>query len=678
MNSSPLNQIFPHIYLINLKRRRDKLDLMKFKLDKLGIQYTIFEAIDGLDPTLDQLTTDIWALYNNLSRGAIGLLLTYYKLLSEVISHNYPNVLFLEDDCNFIKDLNTKIIELKWHHTDIIYLGANQVFFDPTQLQDMLNGSYALSTHPMSRTFGTYAIAFKLEFCKRLYDVLDQCLNLKTNLESIDVCIHHLCNNLNMNSKIIYPYLVMPDVTTSDILSKRNQQSFCLVRKYKIEDYDYLSVNTLNMIRSHLHSHGISLRHVFWELYQTNPSSTPDDIIKQLNQSDPTFNLNLTLILKYLSIRGTINLVDFMELIEGSNTKFICIIPSYNNKDNYDVNLNSVILQSYPNYLFRIIYIDDQSTDSTYDLVQEKIKFNNQVKLIKQQVKGGQCVGRYIGYHMAYDMEVVVFLDGDDWLSSTEVFNVLNDLYLTQNFLKCTYGSHYIYSNPTCPKEITSYDSIQSTRSYPQEIIKSKSYRNYDWICGHLRTCRAYLAKNISLKDLIHSDGMFYKVATDRAEMLPILEMSGNSHLNTQIGMYVYNKVNSELYDTSYYKSDSPYATYRKEVVQHQNRRVKYDTLDNISSDHQYTINGSPEEILKLTKLIIQTGAAMVTSCMLKPTIYNHITTNTDYVAFIVDVNPHLELENLLELPSIRDETKLPNLANEVVICRFEHCDINF
>src|SRR5579872_3475823 len=327
--NSPLNQIFSHIYLINLKRRPDKLDLMKFKLNKLGVQYTVCEAVDGLDSSLDQLTSDILALNNTLTRGAIGLLLTYHQLLSKIISHNYSNVLFLEDDCNFIKDFNTKISQLTWDQSDVLYLGANQIFFDQLQVQDMLktSGSYMLSTHLMARTFGTYAIAFKLEFCKRLYDVLDQCLNSKMNLESIDVCIHHLCNNLNMNSKIIYPFLVMPDVTTSDIMSKRDQQSFCLTRKYILTDYDYLSVNTLNIIRTHLHSNRISLRHVLWDLHQLSPRNTLEDILKQLNQSDPSFNHNLTIVLKYLLSQAKIDLSDLMELLEGSNTKFVCVIP---------------------------------------------------------------------------------------------------------------------------------------------------------------------------------------------------------------------------------------------------------------------------------------------------------------------------------------------------------------
>ena len=53
--------------------------------------------------------------------------------------------------------------------------------------------------------------------------------------------------------------------------------------------------------------------------------------------------------------------------IEITQKPLVIVIPSYNNKDWYDRNLGSVFSQKYKHY--RIIYINDCSTDNTYDLV---------------------------------------------------------------------------------------------------------------------------------------------------------------------------------------------------------------------------------------------------------------------------------------------------------------------
>lgn len=692
-----LNDIFNQIHVINLKRRPDKLDLMKFKLDKLGIKYNVFEAIDGLDRKYMELCDQILEKNtNNLTKGSIGLLLTYHKLLQEVITHNYPNVLFLEDDCNFIKDFDnntSKIQQIKCNsECDVIYLGANQIFFDRDQQHQMLNGFYTLSTHPMAKTFGTYAIAFNLEFCHKLFKSLNTDLMSEFhNLKPIDVYIHQFCNTHSIKTIIMFPFLVMPDVTDSDINTGRDQKSFCLARKYKIDNFNYLSVRTLNFIRSFLDSHRISLKHILWGInkfdklgnikYCLNAvTSTLDDArVKE-------FNDNFDLILEYLVLDSSkrVNISELFELIEGSDTKFVFIIPSFNNKDNYSINLDSVIKQDYPNYLYRIIYIDDQSTDSTYELVKHKIdteNLSNQFCLIQQQIKGGQCVGRYMGYHQTYDSEVIVFLDGDDWLSSVDVLNTLNDLYVNHHVVS-TYGSFYIYHSDKIPKQIQSYGSIQGTRVYPDNIIQNKGYRNYDWICGHLRTTYSYIVKNIGLRDLIHSDGLFYKVATDRAEMIPILEMSYMNHLNTQTGLCVYNKVNSEIYNTSYYRSqsDNYMSTYRKQVVQHQNSRKIYDTFIyspiRLANNKAYTVCKLPtnsHETDELLKLINRTKVLIATNEILNPIIYNYITHDTSYVAFKLDVNQHIQLQNIRDLPCVYNTQgieSVDHVSNGIVICK--------
>jgi teichuronic acid biosynthesis glycosyltransferase TuaG len=51
------------------------------------------------------------------------------------------------------------------------------------------------------------------------------------------------------------------------------------------------------------------------------------------------------------------------------NFNFVFIIPSYNNQDWYKYNIKSINKQSYNNW--RAIYIDDNSTDNTLELVKK-------------------------------------------------------------------------------------------------------------------------------------------------------------------------------------------------------------------------------------------------------------------------------------------------------------------
>lgn len=50
----------------------------------------------------------------------------------------------------------------------------------------------------------------------------------------------------------------------------------------------------------------------------------------------------------------------------------VVIVPSYNNRNHYQRNLDSIVLQNYTNY--HVIYIDDVSPDGTGALVRSYIQ----------------------------------------------------------------------------------------------------------------------------------------------------------------------------------------------------------------------------------------------------------------------------------------------------------------
>ena len=131
------------------------------------------------------------------------------------------------------------------------------------------------------------------------------------------------------------------------------------------------------------------------------------------------------------------------------------------------------------------------------------------------------------------DEDVIILLDGDDWLPSSKTLSHLEKIYNQDNCLM-TYGS-YVYA-PSGKKGI-------EPSEYPQDVIDNNLYRQDQWRASHLRTFKHKLWKQLNQSDLQNEDG-YYKVAYDQAIMLPLLEMAGNSAAYIPEVMHVYNRIN--------------------------------------------------------------------------------------------------------------------------------------
>ena len=83
-----MNNYFHNIYLLNLKRRKDKLEKI---INKLYFNYEIFEGIDGM--------------YNN-NNYILSCTLSHINILKNAIKNNYKNYLVLEDDILIHKNID--------------------------------------------------------------------------------------------------------------------------------------------------------------------------------------------------------------------------------------------------------------------------------------------------------------------------------------------------------------------------------------------------------------------------------------------------------------------------------------------------------------------------------------------------------------------------------------------
>ena len=94
----------------------------------------------------------------------------------------------------------------------------------------------------------------------------------------------------------------------------------------------------------------------------------------------------------------------------------VIVVASYNNKDWYKHNLDSILAQDYSNY--NVIYVDDCSPDGTGKLVAEYIKekdIEHRIQLICNEERCGALANQYKAIHSCDDMSIVIIcIDNDN------------------------------------------------------------------------------------------------------------------------------------------------------------------------------------------------------------------------------------------------------------------------
>ena len=215
------------------------------------------------------------------------------------------------------------------------------------------------------------------------------------------------------------------------------------------------------------------------------------------------------------------------EVQPGHEKPFVIVIASYNNKDWYKLNLDSVFQQNYSNY--RVIYTDDLSPDGTGNLVENYIKkhgVEEKITLIKNKERRLAMANLYTAIHMCDDNEIVLILDGDDWLAHPDVLSRINHEYLTSD-IWLTYGSYEdIYGNGKTPKRqchnIAPF--IENGSTPIKKIVPAYLYKP-----GHPKTFYAWLFKQMQLKDFLY-EGSFAASSYDVVLGLPLQEMARNNY----------------------------------------------------------------------------------------------------------------------------------------------------
>lgn len=206
------------------------------------------------------------------------------------------------------------------------------------------------------------------------------------------------------------------------------------------------------------------------------------------------------------------------------NRPFVIVVVGHNNGATVEKTLNSVFFQSYEN--FRLIYLDDASTDGSQMIAQDAINRSTRmvpVTFVQNDEKLGELANIFRAIEPCEDHEIVIVLQGEDWLAHEWVLQRLNAYYSDPDLWIATGAS---IDFPTFQK--VAQVEMHSLRAHPVTTTQ-------------LKTFYVGLFKKIRESDFIYS-GQFLPACAELAYMTPMLEMAFEHFHEIQEVLYVHNQ----------------------------------------------------------------------------------------------------------------------------------------
>ena len=223
--------------------------------------------------------------------------------------------------------------------------------------------------------------------------------------------------------------------------------------------------------------------------------------------------------------------------------RFIVIIPVYNGEKEIGRCVMSVRGQEYGNYDY--IVIDDASTDNTYF---EAARCG--AKVIRNRNRKGSATANIIRgiRELSKDGDdIIVIVDGDDYLKDNQVLSYLDTIYtegvwLTYGQYECLSGK---FSNVCQP-----LNRIHTCKPNGQKTmisVEPSEYRQCGvWCTSHLKTFKRWLFDRIDDRDLRNEEGEYFKTCCDVCLMFPMVEMAGKHVRFVDKILYVYNDITNQ------------------------------------------------------------------------------------------------------------------------------------
>ena len=251
--------------------------------------------------------------------------------------------------------------------------------------------------------------------------------------------------------------------------------------------------------------------------------------------------------------------------MEPKLNKIKVIVPFYNPGDFLTTCINTLLTQDYGNY--EVLFIDDCSTDGSYEKIpactyktdddgnpvsDEKgepiiVDMHPILKVTKclnvlawrssERVTALSNIHNGIINFCKDPDDIVILLDGDDWLINKHVLSYVNDFY-NQNECWMMYGSSKWTDGRKC-----------FSTPYPE--VEFQNIRRAPYRISHLRSFRAGIYQEIGRQDPdfkcmqeVNGEG-WYRTCYDVAMFLPMLEIAGFDKVkHNSKPLYIYNRDN--------------------------------------------------------------------------------------------------------------------------------------
>ena len=228
-----INDYFDKIYCLNLERNSEKWQKANAQFKKFKIKVDRFLGVDGNNITdnefneisnrgISEIDSSKLGLIEN--KYALGCLMSHIEIIKEAKLAGYKRILIFEDDVILSNEFNERISQIKKLNWSLLYLGASQFNWTGVKVK---NGLYNCSN-----TLGTFAYAID----SNIFDYLIELFEDKR--KSIDNLLseYQLSNN---KSFVIYPNIVISDVTQSDIRQNKDMSEYSKLMKWNLESFTF-------------------------------------------------------------------------------------------------------------------------------------------------------------------------------------------------------------------------------------------------------------------------------------------------------------------------------------------------------------------------------------------------------------------------------------------------------
>ncbi len=192
------NDYFDKVYVINLKKREDRLNLVTNEMCKHRIFFERYDAVDG-----QLLQTEL-----KLRKGVVGCKLSHQNVIRDIAVSNFKTAAVFEDDIILHSDFDVlfplfyKELPQDW---DFVYLGGNNV-----------RPAVPITTHvhKTTRTFALHGYLIKGHVAAAM------AREFHTWIRQIDVDIDGFLQCNKMKSYIFSPKLAFQREGYSDNLNR--------------------------------------------------------------------------------------------------------------------------------------------------------------------------------------------------------------------------------------------------------------------------------------------------------------------------------------------------------------------------------------------------------------------------------------------------------------------------